>query len=804
MKRKFYVLTFLFITVVGNILFAQQDVNAPYYHRLSPRPQADPGPEIVSNSVGYSNTGSNIDVVYHRCDWTIDPTAAKNIAGTVTTYFKTLSANVSSLTFDLNKTSFNNASLIVTYHGTVCTRSFPASGAIDTLTITLPVTITAAGTLDSVSIAYSGAPPAVSGQAEGYQRKQDGLSNWYIYTLSESYEDKDWWPCKADMQDKIDSMDINVTVPSAYWVAANGKMVDSSISGANRVFRFKHRHPIASYLVALGVAKYNRFHRPPITIGATNIPVVYNIFPDQGANPTSMLTAMDRSKLEVVEFSNMYGLYPFADEKHGYYQFGWGGGMEHQSFSAMSAGSMTSWSVIAHELGHQWFGDNVSFATWNDLWLAEGFARYSEVLAAEKVSALGQNAYSVRNTLKNGAGGAMSFPTTETWIPNANIANSQTIWSSNYGSSVYERGGMVVSMLRTLAGDAKFTEALTNYQTALAGKSATTDSLKRFFNTALGADLTEFFNDYVGGSGSGTTSVGGKGSPRYGINWNTRPGNQLVLQVGSQTKTTGNNVTYFNGPVVIHATNAASGWTKDTTIVFFDWGGGNLSTAGNGLGAPIAGNMLVYNLSFTATNIFIDDSARTLIDATNSTTTKLAALAADPAIFTAQHVNGYNNVKLLLEANEPVLKVQLERSADGVHFVQYGEMLLTNTSGTQLTYLFTDATPFDDATFYRAKIFTAGSEKYTSIVKVQQNARTEVVVSPNPADKFVNISFANATAEKVTVRITGADGKVVAEIPTTNNYIHVDTQKLAAGTYIMQLVKQGGMIGATSRFVVYH
>ena len=393
MKRNLYLFIITVLTFV-QASFAQQSDYKPYFHHLSkPQPSGRLG-NIEPNSVGYSNTGGNINVVYHRCDWNIDPSVSKLISGSVTTYFKTLSANVNTLTFDFNKTSFNNGSLVVTYHGAGCVKSFPASGAIDTLTITLPSTIAAIGTLDSVTIAYSGTPPAVVGQAEGFQRKQDGLGNWYIYTLSESYEDKDWWPCKADMQDKIDSMDINVTCPNTYWVAANGIMIDSAISGANRTFKFKERHPIASYLVAIGVAKYNRYYRAPVVIGAVNIPTVYNIFPDiTGGTLTTDLNALDKSKLDIVAFSNMYGLYPFADEKHGYYEFGWGGGMEHQTFSAMGAGTLSSWSVIAHELGHQWFGDNVSFATWNDLWLAEGFAVYSEALAAEKVPSLGQSVF---------------------------------------------------------------------------------------------------------------------------------------------------------------------------------------------------------------------------------------------------------------------------------------------------------------------------------------------------------------------------------------------------------------------------
>jgi aminopeptidase N len=75
------------------------------------------------------------------------------------------------------------------------------------LTINLGTTL-ANNFIDSVWVYYQGTPPAVLGAAEGYQATDATSGQNFIYSLSESYEDRDWWPCKADMQDKIDSMDI--------------------------------------------------------------------------------------------------------------------------------------------------------------------------------------------------------------------------------------------------------------------------------------------------------------------------------------------------------------------------------------------------------------------------------------------------------------------------------------------------------------------------------------------------------------------------------------------------------------------
>ncbi|RYZ51959.1 MAG: hypothetical protein EOP49_10585, partial [Sphingobacteriales bacterium] len=149
-----------------------QPAEPPYYHTQNP---------IAGRTTGYSGTGGNMDVVYHRLEWRINPDSAKAIKGKVTTYFKTTQPNVSVLTFDLRQSSFNNASLVVSYHGTTCTRTLSASNI---LTITLPSTIAATNTLDSVVINYYGVPPAVAGQAEGYQWKTvAGFP--MIYSLSE-------------------------------------------------------------------------------------------------------------------------------------------------------------------------------------------------------------------------------------------------------------------------------------------------------------------------------------------------------------------------------------------------------------------------------------------------------------------------------------------------------------------------------------------------------------------------------------------------------------------------------------------
>lgn len=564
----------------------------------------------ITQSTGFSGTGANIDVQYHRIYWRINPDSTKYIKGYVFTKFKTIQANVNTISFDLRSVLVVDS---VKFRGAL----LPAGNITRTgnvMNIALGITLANQFT-DSLTVYYQGVPPIASGAAQGYQKSSNASAGNFITTLSESYEDRDWWPCKADMLDKIDSMDIFVNVPwgtptaaDTFWVASNGKLIDSTISGTSRTFQFSNRYPIASYLVCLSVAKYNRYYRS-VNVGGTDMQVVYNLFKGKTAPTyTNILNAMDRVTPVLSAFSTKFGDYPFKNEKHGFYDGLLGaGGMEHQTFSGIATGSLQSVSTLVHELMHQWFGDNVTFGTWNDLWLAEGFARYSEALCGELVPSLGINPYTVRNSFRNNS---ITLSSASAWIPDGNITNSDLIWNTSYGSTVYERGAIIVSMLRTLCGDAKFFQAMTNYQTQLAGKSASGDSLRNHINRVLGRDIAVFFNDYVGGSGNSAVAVGGIGHPTNTVSWNNPSTNKLVVQMTAQSKSAGSNVSYFRGPVVLHIKGSTA--AQDTTICFFDWGGGNLSYAGNGVSLPVTGNRLAFNLSFNPLTVVYDDSARIL------------------------------------------------------------------------------------------------------------------------------------------------------------------------------------------------
>ncbi len=790
MPYKKFILSALLFIIFANISLSQINSEGTYYHKDGVGLNGSINAGVTST--GNSGTGSNINVTYHRCNWTADPDdATKTLTGSVTTYFKTTLTNVASISFDFNNTSFNNASLSVLYHGSNCSFSFPSNGNVDVLNITLPATIATLGTLDSLTINYSGIPPAASGNAEGYQRSQDAASNNYLYTLSESYEDKDWWPCKADMQDKIDSIDINVTVPSAFWVAANGAMIDSAITGANRTFRFKHRYPIASYLVAIGIAKYKKYYLGNLAVGASTVPFVVNLFPNKTTPvENNILNVLNNHKLVFAAFNNLFGDYPYTKEKHGFYEFGFSGGMEHQTFSGIGSSSFQSNSVLAHELAHQWFGDKVTFATWNHLWLAEGFATYSESLAAEFVPSIGLNPI---NKLANNKSSARSLTSSSIYLNS--ISNSDAVWTNNNTTAVYDRGCMVVSMLRALMGDTKFFGACKNYltDTAIAYKAAVTADLQRNMENQFGESMTGFFTEWIMK----------KGVPNYAVEWGN-VGNKLNLKLTQSvaaTGTTGTASTFFPMPVVIKISNAAN--TIDTTIVIYHKSTNVLMYSGDGVGATVNSNIISYNLSFTPASITFDPTNKTMATATVAYS---AILPITKIGLNATQQKDKNTLTATITNNYIIDNVVLQKSMNVIDFSDMGIMNFQLQQNDNKFYQLTDNLNNNATVYYRVKVNGSGVVTYSSIVAVSNNTdRNIITLQPNPAKDFVNIECVDAKE----LLIIDYLGKVVYREAISSEqwaignkqFAAINLQGIAKGLYLVKAIMNSGPI-KTEKLIV--
>jgi aminopeptidase N len=468
---------------------------------------------------------NNFDVKYYRCEWEVDP-AIRFITGKVTVYF-VMTSSSASITLDLmNSLTVDSIKNINT--------PYTFSQTSNTLDVNFPTTINT-GSLDSVSIWYKGVP-ANTGFGSFIQDVHAGTP--VMWTLSESYGSRDWWPCKNGINDKADSLDVFITNPDIYKGASNGMLQSETALPGNKVRAYwKHRYPIASYLVCMAVTNYVTFNNS-IMLGTTNLPMLTYCYPENLAvwqtNTPLVLDAMQY-------FHNTFTAYPFINEKYGHVQFGWGGGMEHQTSTFIIN---TGEYLMAHELAHQWFGDKITCNSWEDIWLNEGFATYLGYSHLEIKYPANSLIYrrNLINSITSQPGGTVKVQDT---------TNLSQIFSSRLS---YNKGSYLLFMLRFIVGDDVFFRAMRRYQSdpAVAYGNATTEDFKRNIEAESGLNLTYFFNQWYTG----------EGYPSYNVQWNTVDNNCVSITL-NQTTSVPASVPFFKLPVQLTFKNA----TQQKTVL---------------------------------------------------------------------------------------------------------------------------------------------------------------------------------------------------------------------------------------------
>lgn len=474
----------------------------------------------------------NYDITYHKLEFTVNP-AVYNITGKITTTYTAL-VNMNTLTFDLSTTlivssvKINNSNLAFTQNN-------------NELIITLSAT-QLTGSQATVEVVYSGAPPQ-NGFFAFTSTTHGTTATPVIYTLSEPFGARDWWPCKQDLNDKINSIDVYITAPSQYTSVSNGIEPEAPvISGNLKTTHFHHGYPIPAYLICLAVTNYTVINQ---TAGSApnTYPIINYIYPENDT-PT-LRTQLLQTPLILNLYSNLLESYPFSNEKYGHAQFGWGGGMEHTTVSFMVSFGR---QLIAHEMAHQWFGDKITCGTWKDIWLNEGFATYIASLVIENFD--GSAAFITEKT--NMINTITSSPNGAVYLTETEALDVNRVFDSRLS---YNKGAMVLNMLRFKLGDALFFQGIKNYlaDVNLAYKYAITPNLQTHLEIVYGSSLTEFFNDWVYN----------QGYPKYTITVQNLTAGQAKITVNQTTTDT--SVPFFEMPVPVRLTGTG-GLSQDVVV----------------------------------------------------------------------------------------------------------------------------------------------------------------------------------------------------------------------------------------------
>ncbi len=448
---------------------------------------------------------SETDVHYQEMHVEIDP-AVNKVAGVITFYFTSridqLNRFVVDYQDDLPILFIQRGNTTLTY-----------SRSDDLITIDLGKSLLV-GEQDTLTISY---------ESEGTLRQELHSGTPVIST------DLDlgvlWYPGKRDLTDKIDSVDLYVTTPPNQYVAGNGTMEGIEEIDDLWIHHWQHRHPIATtYLLELAITNYTIVEDSVLLRDGTMLPLYHYLYPESVAALSAELTATP----DILQFfENHFGPYPFADEKYGHAQYTAGGALEVQTMSFMG---FFNFDVIAHEMAHQWFGDNVTFGSWTDIWISEGMAEYLSGLAVEALRPTEWNGVKTSkiNSITSQPGGSVYVTDT---------TDLSVIFD---GRLTYNKGFYLAHMLRWMVGDTAFFQACRNYLQDHDAAFARTSDFQEHLEAVSGIALDGFFADWFYG----------QGYPSYTVSWEQAQDSVILWidQVQSDPS-----VSYFEMPVSIKA-----------------------------------------------------------------------------------------------------------------------------------------------------------------------------------------------------------------------------------------------------------
>ncbi|HEX8678082.1 MAG TPA: M1 family aminopeptidase, partial [Segetibacter sp.] len=360
--------------------------------------------------------------------------------------------------------------------------------------------------------------------AAGFFAGTDANGLDFTASLSESFQAREWFPAKQLLNDKIVSTDIWITTGADYKTGSNGLLkavVD--LPGNLKQYWWACRYPLNYYMPSLAVGNYLEYknYAKPAAIAPDSI-LIQNLVFNNVDYFNSVKASIDKTPRYIEVMSELYGIYPFYKEKYGHSQADIGGGMEHATMTTLKNFEE---HLVAHELGHQWFGDNVTCASWSDIWLNESFATYTEVLMQEKLSDLFPTTAAMQMT--NLDERVMSQPGGSVYVPIGSTYDEGRIFDYRL---TYAKGATALHNLRfELQSDTVFFNMLKAYQQKFKDSFASTEDFRLLAEQVSGRDLTDFFNQ----------RIYGEGYPTYSVTYLKHGTDTLVLNVTQATSMPG-------------------------------------------------------------------------------------------------------------------------------------------------------------------------------------------------------------------------------------------------------------------------
>jgi aminopeptidase N len=329
----------------------------------------------------------------------------------------------------------------------------------------------------TVEVEYSGVPQTVidpDESFEGWVKTADGA-----FVVNEPQGSPGWFPVNDNPNDKA-TFDFAITVPEGKTALANGVLVSSVTDAGRTTWRWSMRDPISPYLTTATNGDFT------LTIDQLpdGTPIYNAIAPGLDA------TGLARQKEIHAVFSELFGPYPFEATGAIVDRGGVGYALETATKANYDVGSRRttpSPDTVVHEISHEWFGNSVTLARWRDIWLNEGFARFSQWIFTERTG--GTPAATAFRASYNARPATHEFWTR----PPADLGGPEVL----FDSAAYDRGGMTLQALRETIGDADFFALLRTWVAENAYGNVTTQDFIATAERVSGEQLDAFFEAWL-------------------------------------------------------------------------------------------------------------------------------------------------------------------------------------------------------------------------------------------------------------------------------------------------------------------
>ncbi len=314
----------------------------------------------------------------------------------------------------------------------------------------------------TVVIAYEGVPkPFDAGIGLGLI----GWSStaWGSYVVAEPTGAPTWFPTNDHPTDKA-TFTMAVTVDEGLTAVGPGPLLPSD----GNTFSFVPSNPMAPYLLSLVVGEFEVTE----TTGASDVPV---------KTTTHELVTDVQFDLDqmILDLEALVGPYPFDSYGVVVIPEHLGFALENQTLSLFDLDTYASSQIQVHEIAHQWFGDYLSPAEWDDIWLNEGFATWIDTWWSAK-------------------GDYAEFDRLAASVPAAFLGPLQpTDTRELFGASVYVRGGLTLEALRRTIGQEAFESLLQEWLARYGGGTASTEDFITLVNELHGSDAATLVTEWV-------------------------------------------------------------------------------------------------------------------------------------------------------------------------------------------------------------------------------------------------------------------------------------------------------------------